>query len=106
MLPLRSVRLALSTDRTTPLTTEPAGISTRLPLYRSTTVVASNRSSTCAVSELSCDCSRTSISWPDGITLSPCARGRSGSDEDGRGSEYGGRDVDDPAVPRSLPYGA
>jgi len=39
-LPLRSVRVALSTELTTPRITEPAGISTRLPSYMSTTVVA------------------------------------------------------------------
>src|SRR3954447_9132791 len=44
--------------------TEPAGISTRLPSYMSTTVVAWNRSSTCAVSDESSRSRRTSISRP------------------------------------------
>jgi hypothetical protein len=61
-LPLRSVRVARFTELTTPRITEPAGINTSRPTDRSTIVVASNRSSTCAVSELSVLCKRTSIS--------------------------------------------
>ena len=66
-LPLRSRRPALLTELTTPRITEPAGTSTRSSWRRSTIVVASNRSSTCAVAELSAVCSRTSNSVPTGI---------------------------------------
>ena len=62
MLPFRSVREARFTELTTPRIIEPAGISTSLPRYKSTAVVASNRSSTCAVPDVSSFCSLTSIS--------------------------------------------
>src|SRR3954452_1930957 len=52
----------------TPRTVDPAGISTSFPRYRSATVVASNRCSTCAVADDSSFWSLTSSSWPTGIT--------------------------------------
>ena len=65
--PFRSMWPALVTALTTPRMTEPAGTSTWLfSSRRSTSVVASNLSSTCAVPELSEFCSRTSNSVPTG----------------------------------------
>ena len=52
-LPLRSARPALSTDATTPRIVEPAGTTMRPSRVRSTSVVASKRSSTASVPELS-----------------------------------------------------
>src|SRR5258706_985262 len=48
--------------------TEPAGITVRPLMLRSTSVVPSNRSSTCAVPEFSVFVSRTSISVPAGTS--------------------------------------
>src|SRR3989442_6252614 len=48
--------------------TEPAGMTTRSPCLRSTIVVASKRSSTCAVRELNGCCRRTSSSVPTGTS--------------------------------------
>ena len=67
-LPRRSIREARSTLETTPRSSEPAGTSKRSFSYRSITVVASKRSSTIAVSELSSCCSRASSSVPTGIS--------------------------------------
>ena len=59
-------------------------------LYESTTVVASNRSSTCAVSDVSSVCSRTSISWPAGMPPFDC-----------RGAAIVARPLVAPDLPRS-----
>ena len=75
MLPLRSMRPALFTELTTPRASDPAGTTTRPSAsLRSTTVVASNRSSTCEVAELSGDWSRTSNSVPTATSLGFCVR--------------------------------
>jgi hypothetical protein len=89
--PFRSVRVALFTELTTPRIVEPAGTSTRLrSSRRSTMVVASKRSSTCAVFELSVLASRTSNSVPTGISLGFCERPTVPTpevgDDDGRSS--------------------
>src|SRR5687767_6008084 len=68
---VRLVRVPGSTAVTTPRITEPAGITTRPLTFRSTSVVASNRSSTCAVPELRAFCRRTSISVPGGTVYAP-----------------------------------
>ena len=60
---------AFLTELTTPRMTEPAGTSTRSPFIRSTIVVASKRSSTCAVAELSIFSRRTSNSVPAGTSF-------------------------------------
>ena len=74
--PLRSVRVASLTELTTPRITDPAGTMTRpRSSRRSTIVVASKRSSTCEVLELSGFCRRTSNSVPTGISFGFCGRG-------------------------------
>ena len=65
----RWVIVVFVTELTTPRMTEPAGIIIRSFSRKSTSVVASNRSSTNAVAELS-DCDRrTSSSVPTGISV-------------------------------------
>src|SRR5438105_3879093 len=68
-LPLRSRRPALVTELTTPRIAEPAGTITRSPSRTSTIVVASKRSSTCALPEFSGVWRRTSNSVPTGTSL-------------------------------------
>ena len=78
MLPLRSPRVAFSTEATTPRSTVPAGTTTRPSRVRSSTVVASNRSSTWLVPDPSGVCRRTSTSVPTGIVTALAAARASG----------------------------
>ena len=107
MRPVRLVRVAGSTALTTPRITAPAGTSVRPSITRSTSVVASKRSSTFVVPELSTFDRRTSSSVPAGISRLVEVRDGRSVDGAGAGAGSGGSGVPGAgvlvAVPAAVP---